>query len=136
MSLDAKQIIPAYFYQLVSGCDSLHCETTNCKSCPRFPFNLADANAAAQQGIELSKRHSAHPSLCPGLSPLIFCPDLRNKADEFTLLVKTLDEDSGASRSKDEVLSIIAPALSNEHVFTYLLLSNNESFSFLQSCFR
>jgi ubiquitin-protein ligase E3 A len=124
MVVDPKHIFVAYFYQLSVGCDAVHCTTKHCRSCPDFPFTFTDPDDIADRAITFAWNHSKQPSLCPGLSPFYFHPELYTQLNEFATVISALDRDSGVSLSAADISRAIGGALTDAAVFSSLLLSN------------
>jgi ubiquitin-protein ligase E3 A len=124
-----RQIVTAYFHQLVFGCDSLACTTANCRSCSLFHHELSDPDAAAFLSLRLARDHWFHPTLCDGLSPVVFEPGLRDQADEFTSVVRQLHANAGVGLSKSEAMAAISTALHDVDVFAYIMLGAGQQSS-------
>ncbi|OHT09171.1 ubiquitin ligase [Tritrichomonas foetus] len=131
MSSLAGELIPQYFEQLIRGCDCIECREPECRSHKTFNdnFHFQNNNEAAYHAIKQTLRHPFDSHLCPGISRIRLDPSLQIDVDKFDNTIKSLirtnESQPFISSSAHHTLQLF----SNQYVFPYILLSNQNSLS-------
>ena len=125
--LSAQQIGRGYAVQLKNGCDRIDCHNHMCKSCKQFSLTFENDQALVAKLRELMANHHVCDNLCKGLSPIVFNPELGEKARNFDSLVESLKKEKEVDI--DQAKATIHEALSNPNVFIYIQKSNSSKMS-------
>ena len=119
--LSPKEIITAFFNQLSKGCESIQCNTENCKCSPNFSFHFNSASEIASKAIELAKTPYCKNLLCPGLNLFAYySPNPLNSINERLRNLLT-------NSNKEKIQSLFEEILADPKVFPYLLLTKNDT---------
>ncbi|KAH0790401.1 ubiquitin ligase [Histomonas meleagridis] len=120
--MDPRVALRCYITQALEGCDGLECKNVECCSCKDFANKNLSKKELFNHATELAKKHGTDPKLCENLSPLQTCPNIKGIISKFPTHVQFL--------KKEVEPQAVVDVFKDSKAFSYLLLSNNDRFSF------